>query len=196
MNERDGEEHYEPRRVDEETRGEARDGDEVLPLPEELAHEAGASRGLRPRALEAVLELAILVVLEVETRRVLHQPHAGRRAELFGEQRIEERDAAAEHIRDHRERKFQRQEERDVVEHAAREPLLEGRAGRRRPREAHHLVDDEGADVERRHRQQCAQQAQQRLRHGDARARLPDELQERGKITKSAEALAECLRGR
>ncbi len=84
--ERDREQHDEPRRVDEQARGEAGDGDQVLRLAEKLAHEPGAAGRLRARPLEPILELAILEILEVEARRVLHQPHAGRGAQFFGKQ--------------------------------------------------------------------------------------------------------------
>ena len=59
--------------------------------------------GLPARALEPVLQLAVLEILEVERRRVLHQAHAGGVGELLGEQRIDERDDAAEHVGEHGE---------------------------------------------------------------------------------------------
>ena len=83
--ERDRHQHEEPRRVHEEPRPEAHDRDHVLRLVEELAHEPRAPRGLVARALEPVLQLAILEVLQVECRRVLHQPKARRDAEALAE---------------------------------------------------------------------------------------------------------------
>ena len=190
--ERDGEQHDEPRRVDEEPRGEAHDGDDVLRLAEELADEARAARGLAPRALQPVLQLAVLEVLEVERGRVLHEPQARLVAELLGQQRIEQRDEAAEHVGGDREPELQREQPADAVELAAREPLPQRVVDERRAREPHDLVDDELADVERHDRQQRAHDAQHALAHRQRGARPPDELQEGRKVAQRAQALAEA----
>jgi len=170
--------HEEPRRVDHEARPEAHDGDHVLRLVEELAHEPGAPRRLLARALEPVLHFAILEVLQVEGRRVLHEAQAHRDAEALAEQRIEKRDAAAEDVGDHGEREFQREKAPDRIEVVA----LDAR---------HDRIDDERTDVQSRDREQRADEAERDHRDADRGTRLPDELEEGREVTEGAYALAE-----
>ena len=125
------EQHDQPRRVDDEAGGEADDGDDVLRLAEELADQARAPGRLPPRALEPVLQLAVLEILEVERRGVLHQPQAGLVAEPLRQQGVEQRHDAAEHVGADRQSEFQREQPADAVEQAARDPLLAGRRRRR-----------------------------------------------------------------
>jgi hypothetical protein len=66
---RDREQRDQPRRVDDEPGGEADDRHDVLRLREQLADQARAPARLAARALEPVLHLAVLEVLEVERRR-------------------------------------------------------------------------------------------------------------------------------
>ena len=65
-----------PRRVQDQAGGEARHGHHVLRLAEQLAHQRHPPAGLAAGALELVLELGVFEILEVESRRVLHQAHA------------------------------------------------------------------------------------------------------------------------
>ena len=88
---RQQQQHDEPRRVDQQAGGEARDGHHVLRLVEELAHQRHAPAGLAARALELVLQLAVLEILEVERGRMLHQPQARRVADPLREQRVDQR---------------------------------------------------------------------------------------------------------
>ena len=119
-----------------------------------------AAHGLPARALEPVLQLAVLEVLEVERRGVLHQPHAGRVGEALRQQRVEQRDDAAEHVGQHRQRRTRARAATSQWSSSAAAPP----APQRRPApparcaSAHHLVDDQLADVQRRHRQQRAQE--------------------------------------
>ena len=165
----------------------------VLRLAEELADEARAPRRLPPGALQPVLQLAVLEVLEVERRRVLHQPQARLVAESLGEQRIEQRDEAAEHVGGDRQPELQRDQPPEAVELAARHPLPKRVVRRRMPGEQHDLVDDELADVERHDGQQRAHDPQRGLTRRQRRARPPDELQERRKVAERPQALAERL---
>ena len=87
--EREEQQHDQPRRVDDEAGREARDRHDVLGLAEQLAHQRHAPAGLAARALELVLELAVLEVLEVERRGMLHQPDAGGVGDALGEQGVE-----------------------------------------------------------------------------------------------------------
>ena len=86
--EREHEQRDQPGRVDQQAGGEARDGHHVLRLAEELAHQRRAAHGLAPRAIQPVLQLAVLEVLEVERGGVLHEPDARGVGEPLGEQRV------------------------------------------------------------------------------------------------------------
>ena len=140
--------------------------------------EPRASRRLLARALEPVLHLAILEVLQVEGRRALHEAKAHGDAEALAQERIEKRNAAAEDVGDHGEREFQREKAPDRIEVVA----LDAR---------HDRVDDERADVEGRDRDERADKAERHHRDADRGARLPDELEEGREVTEGAYALAE-----
>ena len=118
---RQRQQHDQPRRVEHQRRGEAQDGDDVLRLAEHLAHQRAAADRLPARALQPVLQLAVLEVLEVERRRVLHQAQAGGVGELLRQQRVEQRHRAPEHVGQHREPELDGEQQRDAVD-AARSP--------------------------------------------------------------------------
>ena len=187
--ERDGEERDEPRRVHNQPRGEARDGDQVLRLAEELPDQVRASGRLPPRAFQPVLQLAVLEILEVERGGMLHEPKAGLVAEPLRQQRVEQGHGATEHVGEDGKSEFQDEQPSDAVEHAARDPLPQVAGGGRRLDEQHHLIDDELAHVERRDRQQCAHDPQQGLTERERRAGPPDERQERREVAQCAQAL-------
>ena len=132
--ERQHQQRDQPRRVDQQAGGEARDGHHVLGLAEDLAHQRGAAHGLAPRAVQAVLQLAVLEVLEVEGGRVLHEADAGGVGEPLGEQRVQERDDAAEHVGEHGQRQLDAEQDEEVVDEAAGQPFAEAvlRRGPRR----------------------------------------------------------------
>jgi hypothetical protein len=96
--ERQHQQHDQPRRVDRQARGKAGDRHHVLGLAQDLVQQRRPARGLPPRAIELVLHLAVLEVLEVEARRMLHQADAGVVREALREQRVDERDDAAEQV--------------------------------------------------------------------------------------------------
>jgi hypothetical protein len=74
--ERQHQQRDQPRCVRQEAGAEARDRHHVLGLAEDLAHQGRAAHGLAPRAVQAVLQLAVLEVLEVEGGRVRHEADA------------------------------------------------------------------------------------------------------------------------
>ena len=100
---RQQQQHDQPRRIDDQAGGEAHHRDDVLRLAEQLAHQRHAPAGLPARPLELVLELGVLEVLEVERRGVLHQPHAGGVGHALGQQAVDQRHDAPEHVREHRQ---------------------------------------------------------------------------------------------
>ncbi len=110
-------------------------------------------------------------------------------AELLGEQRVEERHGAAEHVREHRESEFDREQPSDPVEQSACRPLLKPFDGVRSRNEPDDLVDDQLADIERCDRQQRARDPQQRLTQRQRTAGPPDELQERRDVAQRSQAL-------
>ncbi len=70
-NQRHQQQHDQPGREDDEAGGEARHGDEVLCLAEELAHQGHAAAGLAAGAFELILKAGILEILEVQRRGML-----------------------------------------------------------------------------------------------------------------------------
>jgi hypothetical protein len=189
--EREDEQRDQPRRVRDQADREAGDGDDVLRLAEDLAHERRAARRLAARAVEPVLQLAVLEVLEVERRRVLHQADAGRVREALGQEAVDERDDAAHHVRQHGEGQLQREQGQQVVDEPAREPAAERPARVAGAGQADDLVDDQLADEERRDGQERADETAGDRGRGQARARLPDGLEERRKVAQRSEAFAQ-----
>src|SRR5204863_445642 len=111
---------------------------------------------------------------------------AGRDAEALGEERIEERDAAAEDVGDDGEREFEGEKADDRIEHSAREPCVERAARGWVLRDLDDRIDDESADIESCDGEERADEAQDDERDADRRARLPDELQEGREVTEGA----------
>ena len=100
--------HDQPRRIDHQADGEAQDGHDILRLAEQLRQQRTAAGDLAPRAVEAILQVGVLEVLQVERGGVLHEANAGRVRIHLRQQRIDQRDDAAEDVRGDGERKFQR----------------------------------------------------------------------------------------
>ena len=71
---------------------------DVLHLAEQLAHQVHAPHRLAARAIELVLQVGVLEILEVERRGVLHQPDAGRVGEQFRQQSVGIADHAPEQV--------------------------------------------------------------------------------------------------
>ena len=184
----------EPGRVDGQPGRETEDGHHVLRLAEELAQKRDPPAGLAACAIEPVLQLAVLEVLEVEGRRVLHEAHAGGDVVLLREQRLRQGDHAPQHVRQDGQAELQDQEHGQPVEHSARQPIAQPRRPVGSLRQQQHLVDDQLPDVEGGHRQQRAQEAHEQVGRSQAGARLPDQLQEGREIAQGAEALPQRLR--
>ncbi len=154
---RDGEKRDEPRCIDHQPRGKARHCYGILRLAEELADQAAAPGRLPARALELVLQLAVFEILEVERCGVLHQPKARLVAGTAPEQSaVEQGNGAAQNIGQNREAELQRQQRADAMERSACQPLCQVIGGKRRAGEANDFVDDELADIKRRHRKLSA----------------------------------------
>jgi hypothetical protein len=191
----DDEQGDEPGRVHDEPRGEGGDGDDVLRLPEELAHERHPPRRLAAGALQPVLRLGVLEVLEVECGGVLHELHARHVREALAEQRVDERDDAPEDVGEHGERELDGEQQEQPVEQPTLPPPGERRRRAGRARAGHHLVDDQLADVERGHRQHRAHEAQGEGGDREGAARPPDEAEEGRHVAQRAEALAQRAGG-
>ena len=182
--------HDQPGRIDQQADREADDGDDVLRLAQQLRHQRAAPRDLATRAVELVLQVGVLEVLEVERRGVFHQLDAGAVGIQLRQQRVDQADDAAEDVGGHRQRELQRQQHQQVVEHAAVPHLRQGLRAHAQRDQAHGLVDDQLADVQRRHRQQRARQPQQDAGQRQRTAGLPDAEQERRQVAQRREALA------
>ena len=141
--------HDQPRRIDQQAGGEARHRHHVLRLAEQLRHQGETPAGLAARALELVLELGILEILEVERRGVLHQAHARGVGHPLRQQAVDQRDDAAEHVRQHGERELGRQQQPSHCSSplASQPSSVAGRPGI--CTSAHDVVDDQLADIER-----------------------------------------------
>jgi hypothetical protein len=74
---RHGQQQHQPRCVGQQSDGEADHGDRVLRLAEQLAHQVHPAHGLPARAIQLVLQLGVLEILQVQGGRVFHQAHAG-----------------------------------------------------------------------------------------------------------------------
>ena len=184
------EERDEPRCVHEQPCGKARNGDHILRLAEELPDQARTSGRLSPGSFQPVLQLAILEVLEVERGGVLHEPKTGLVAELLGQQRVEQRHGPTQYVGEDRKSEFQCEQPSDAVEQSARDPLPQVFGSGRSLGKQHNLIDDQLAYIERRDRQQCAHDPQQRLTERERRAGPPHQRQEWGEIAQRSQALA------
>ncbi len=159
-NQRDRQQHDQPRRIDHQAHRQADHGEGVLHLPEQLAHQIHAVHGLTARAIQLVLPVGIFEVLQIQLRGMFHQAHAGSIVEQFRQQRIGVADQPAEQVRTNRQCELQRQQFQQTIQAAAAQGLGKRFERRRLADQMNHLVDDHFADVQRRHRHQRAQRAQ------------------------------------
>ncbi len=188
---RDQQQHDQPRGVRDEADGEADDGDDVLRLAEQLPEQRQAAAGLPPRALQAVLQLAVLEVLEIERRGVLHQAHAGGIREALRQQRIDQRHGAAEHVGEHGQPELQDEQPDERVEQPGVVPGAQALRWARQPGKADHLVDDQLADIQRDHRQQRPEHPQREVGDGQRGRGLPDEREEGRQVAERADAFTQ-----
>ena len=191
---RDRQQHDEPGRVHDQPRGEADDRHGVLRLAEQLAHQRRAPGRLAPRALEAVLQVGVLEVLEVQRRRMLHQAQARLVAEFLRQQRIDQRHGAPHQVGADRQCEFEGDQAGEPRQRTVEHEMPADAGGAVRRDQAHHLVDDELADVERHHRQQRARDAQHAGGEREHGARAPHHPQERRQVAQRADALAQRAR--
>src|SRR5690606_8682625 len=96
-------------------------------LAEQLAHQVHPTHGLAPCALQLVLQLRVLEILQVQRRGVFHQVYAGGVGEQLGEQRIGVADDAAEQVRADRQPELQCQQSEQRIQQAARQRFAERR---------------------------------------------------------------------
>ena len=108
---RQDQQHDQPRRVEDQPRAEADHRHDVLKLAEQLRHQRHAPARLPPRPLQLVLERGILEILEVQRCGVFHQADARRVADLVAQQPVDQRHHPRQHIRHYRQREFRQQKE-------------------------------------------------------------------------------------
>ena len=125
---------------------------------------------------------------------MLHEADARGVGELLGEQGVQERDDAAEHVGEHGQRQLDAEQDEEVVDEAAGEPSAEAALRMARGGEPQDLVDDQLADEQRGHGQERARQPAREVGGSEPRARPPDQLQERRQVAQRAEPLAERAR--
>ena len=197
-NQRHGQQQHQPRRIHQQPDREADHGDAVLHLAEQLAHQAHAAHGLAARAVELVLQVGILEVLEVERRGMFHQPDAGGVGEQFRQQPVAVADHPAEQVGADRQRELQREQAGQRGQLAAGPggaEAVEGDAGAGQP---HGFIDDQLADVQRRDGQERADDPQAERGQRQRRAGRPDLPEERRQVAQRVEAVAQarlaCLR--
>ena len=186
--------HDQPRRIDQQSCAEARDRHDVLRLAEQLAHQGKPAAGLPPRPLKLVLELGILEILEVESRGMLHQAHAGTVRHPLRQETVDQRHHPAQHVRQHRQRELGEQKPAQPGKLPALPPALEGRRPVGHRHELHHVVDDQLADIEADDRQQRSYQTQQKQADREPRAGAPDHGHERPQGAQGTEALPQGAR--
>ncbi|MNN05900.1 hypothetical protein D3C81_1186750 [compost metagenome] len=181
-----------PRRIDQQADGQAGDGDRILHLAEQLAHQVHPAHGLAPRTVQLVLQVRVLEVLQVQGGCVFHQAHAGDVGEQFRQQGIGVADQAAEQVRGDGQAQFQRQQAEQRVEQPTGQRLAQRREARVVLAEVQRGIDDQLADVQHRHRQQRTDQAQAKAGDGQGAAGLPHLAQERRQVAHRLEALTQA----
>jgi hypothetical protein len=134
-----------------------------------LTDQGHPTRSLPTRALQPILQLAVLEVFQVQRRGVFHQAQAGDVAELLGKQRIEQRDCPSQNVRRNREGELQKQQSADAIDEAGCIPLRVCPCRARHPVQYNHLVDDQLADVERDDGQSAPGQAKHAFADGQQR---------------------------
>jgi hypothetical protein len=142
-----------------------------------LTQECDASRGLAPRALELVVEVRVLELLQVQGRRVAHDAHT----ECVGEEVADEgfvvARRAGEPVGEQRHRQLEQDEPGQVA------PVRRGRAD-----VGDHAVDNELADPEQDHRRERIHEPEREDGEPVERARRPHHAQEGREVTERTEA--------
>ena len=168
----------EPRVVEQEPARKRGHGDRILHQREDLARQRHAPARLPPRPLEPILKPRILERGQIEAGRVVHQPHRGGHGEPFRQERVGEAAEPSEKIRQDGEQELRSEQQDERARAFGSDPAERARGGQRASREAHHLVDDELAEPERRDRDQRPGESQDEAQDQKAGARLPDHAEE------------------
>ena len=154
---RDHQQHQQPGDVDRERRRQGDQRDRVLHRGEQQGEEPDPAHRLPPGALQLVVDLRVLELLQVERRGVPHQLDAGAVGEEIAQQALEQRREPGQPLAHQRDRELERQQL------AEPRPVHRAAAARHADR-AHHLVHDQLADPEHRERHERARDPQ----HQDA----------------------------
>ena len=177
-----GEQQQQPRIVDHQRGGERGEREHILPHRQQHRDEPDARRGLPACPLQVIVELRVLELLEIERRRMPHEPDAHAVGEEIAQQRLHERRCPREKFPADHHRELQRD---DPPQRCQRRTWRGG--------EMHHLVDDELGDPQARDRYERAEQAQPDHRQGVSAMRLPHEPQQGRKIAQRGHALPPAL---
>jgi hypothetical protein len=144
-----------------------------------LREQPDSSGRLPPRAVELVVEVGVLELVEVERRGVAHQAHARHVREEVAEQTLDERGGAGQRLAHDREHDFDRHEPPQPRE------VCFGRAPER-----HHLVNDELADPQHGHGDEGAHEPERDHPGRHAAVRVPDEFDEGRDVAERLDPLA------
>ena len=144
----DQQQHDEPGGVNNERGSKAHHSHNVLRLTEQLRHQRHPPAGLAAGALELILEIGVLKILQVESRSVLHQTDTRGVGHPLGKQTVDERDDAPENVGQNGHRKFGQEQNAQPVQQTAAQPLLECLGLIRCLHQQHNVIDNQLADVE------------------------------------------------
>ncbi len=135
------EQHQQPGHVGREGGAERDQRDRVLDRGQQQSKQPDAPDRLPPRALELIVEIGILELLEVEGGRVAHELHAGAVGEEIAEQALEQRRNPREALAHQCD---------DELDHEQlHQPLpIDGTTRTRHAHRMDHLIDDQLADPE------------------------------------------------
>ena len=180
---RHDEEEQQPRELDEQHAREGGERDEVLSGRQEQRDQPQPPHRLAARALQMIVRLGVLVLRQVERRRVLHQPHADPVREQVSEQALEQRRQPGEPLSCHGDAELQ-------YDQPAQIPPVHRLACRLRPHAGDDPVDDQLPDPQHRERHERPHRAQRQDGDGVSPVGLVDQLQEWWDVLQGLEPLA------
>ena len=186
--------HDQPRRVRQQTGAKRQNGNQILCLTEQLRHQTHAPHGLAARPFQLILQIGVLEILEIQGRRMLHQPDRGGVSEHLGQHRVHIARQPTEQIVRYRQCEFKPKEQQQVVQR----PILQRQhqvIGDTNTDQANRLVNDQLADIQGDDRKQRAQQSDDHRRNGQRFAGRPDFGQKGPDIAHRAEAFAQIQLG-
>ena len=177
------EQEQQPRVVQHQRGAEGAERDDVLPHREEHRDQPDARRRLPARALEVVVEVRVLELLEIQRRRVAHEAHADVVREQIPQQRLDQRRGAREQLSCDDDRQLERHDPPQVGERCPRSS-----------RQQHDLIDDQLRGPQRGDRHERSHEPEHDHRRRERAMRLPDESHELREISERLEALAHVAR--